>query len=80
MKDYYLEYQKEQKANLEKIGLVNLTEDQMYLVTEPSEAPENFACDGEITPKVAYSRWVNRLSESGLTKEQIKQAIKFNFG
>lgn len=55
-----------------------LTKDQKYIILEPSEAPENFMCDGEISMRQAVIRWKARLKEVGLTPAQIKQAIKLN--
>jgi len=78
-KDYFAEYKKQRAEALAKAGLTNLTEDQEYIISEPNDAPENYMCDGEITQKQAYSRWVNRLKQSGLTPAQVKAAIKFNF-
>lgn len=78
-KDYFEEYRKKQAEALAKAGLINLTEDQMYIITEPSSAPENYHCDGEISSGQAYSRWVNRLKQSGLNPAQVKAAIKLNF-
>jgi hypothetical protein len=49
----------------------NFTRDQKYHITEPMEAPENYHCDGEITPLQAKARWINNLKKSGLTKGQI---------
>jgi hypothetical protein len=78
-KDYFAEYKRQRVEALAKAGLTNLTEDQEYIISEPNDAPENYHCDGEITSKQAYSRWVNRLKQSGLTPAQVKAAIKFNF-
>jgi len=78
--DYFERYRKEKEESLKIAGLINLTEAQMDIISEPNDAPENYHCDGEITPKQAYSRWVNKLRNSGLTPAQVKLAIKFIFG
>lgn len=78
-KDYFEEYRRQRSEALAKLGLTNLTEDQEYIITEPSDAPENYMCDGEISQKQAYSRWVSRLKNAGLSPAQVKAAIKFNF-
>ena len=46
------------------------------LPLEPFEAPENYYCDGEITPAEAEKRWVRNLSNEGLSKSQIEKAKK----
>lgn len=80
-KDWLAEWRKEQKESLKKAGfdVDKLTEDQIYIITEPSEAPENFHCDGEISPNQAYTRWIQRLGQAGLTTVQVKMAVKLNF-
>ena len=80
-KDWLAEWRTAQKESLKKAGfdVEKLTEDQIYIITEPSEAPENFHCDGEVSPKQAYTRWLQRLSQAGLNSAQIKMAVKLNF-
>ena len=53
-----------------------LTDDQKYVIMEPSEAPENYMCDGEITPWQAKRNWIQRLKNSGLSVKNIKLAVK----
>jgi len=55
-----------------------LTKNQVYILLEPSDAPENYACDGEISHAEAKRRWLRRLAEAGLTKDQIKKALVLN--
>lgn len=55
-----------------------LTSTQIELVLQPSEAPENFMCDGEISYPTALRNWKVRLENSGLSKLQISKAIKLN--
>jgi len=79
-KDWFAEYRKEREERLVKFGLTGLTEEQMDIISEPNDAPENYHCDGEISSAQAYSRWVGQLKNSGLTPAQVKSAIKFIFG
>lgn len=58
----------------------NYTEDQKWLMTEPSNGPENFYCDGEINHTTAMARWKTRLRNSGLSEPEIKKCVKMNFG
>jgi hypothetical protein len=78
--DYFAKYRKEREERLVKFGLTDLTEEQMDVISIPNDAPENYHCDGEISPQQAYSRWVGQLKNSGLTPAQVKSAIKFIFG
>lgn len=79
---YEFDYEKYQKEQVEKAGFKpdELSQIQMDLVLQPSEAPENFHCDGEITPKQAFAFWCQRMFNSGLTQAQINKAITYNFG
>jgi len=81
-KDYFAEFQKERNATLVKLGfdVTKMTEDQLYLITEPTDAPENFHCDGEVSPTQAWTMWEIRMKRAGLTPLQIFKAKKFNFG
>ena len=78
--DYFERYRREKEESLKIAGLINLTQEQMDIISEPNDAPENYHCDGEISSKQAYSRWVNNLINSGLTPAQVKSAVKFIFG
>jgi len=69
------------EANLLKQNGFNsdeLTETQRDCILEPMNAPENYYCDGEISPEEAFKYWVSRLQRSGLTTTQIAKAIKLN--
>jgi hypothetical protein len=61
-----------------KVGLdiTKLTENQIDIINQPSEAPENFYCDGEISGSQANSRWLQQLVNSGLNKSDIAKARK----
>ena len=75
------DYQKYQNDLLKNAGfnLNALTEEQKSLILQPLEAPENYMCDGEISGKVAFKIWINKLKELGLNSAIINQAIRFNF-
>ena len=57
----------------------DLSDDQMDVILEPEEAPENYACDCEITESEARDRWRDRLEESGLSTVQVLKAVNYNF-
>lgn len=59
-------------------NLETLTEEQKYLILEPSEAPENFMCDGEISVAEAKRYWLKRLKNSGLPLDLINKARLMN--
>lgn len=72
-------YEQEQRDRLTQMGFrPKLTQEQIYVITEPSEAPENYACDGEISPSQMKTRWLNNLKRAGLTPQEIKLARKLN--
>jgi len=75
-------YSQECRKSLQGSGLDvdKLTDVQAELIMQPSDAPENYHCDGEITSKQAFANWKFRLQRSGLSPIQIKLAIKFIFG
>lgn len=81
-RDYEAEYKKSVNEALTKAGFDSdkLTEDQRYIIMEPNEAPENYHCDGEISPNQAKQRWLHKLRNCGLTPVQVKLAIKYVFG
>jgi hypothetical protein len=76
------DYEKYTDNELTKAGFNTdeLTQEQKNVITEPTEAPENYYCDGEITGKQAYRFWNQRLTRCGLTASQKKLAITYNFG
>lgn len=72
-------YKQEQIADLVKRGFrENLTDDQLYVITEPREAPENYHCDGEISNAQAKRKWLRKLAEAGLTAKEIVLAQQYN--
>lgn len=56
-----------------------LSDDQKDLILQPTEAPENYMCDGEITPHQAFKTWCKRLRASGLNEAQFAKAINLHF-
>lgn len=77
MKDLSMEYTNICKSTLQRLGIDirNLTDDQIELLAEPIEAPENFCHDGEVTNYQAIKIWKNRLLQSGLSQEFINSII-----
>lgn len=75
-------YEQRRKAELERVGFVinTLTPVQIDLIMEPSEGPENFYHDGELSKTQALANWKLRLQRSGLSLSQIQLAVKMNFG
>jgi len=74
------QYGKECQETLKAAGLTGITPEQAELIMQPSDAPENFYCDGEISPRQAVAGWKARLVQSGLNAQQIKKAIKIALG
>lgn len=66
------------KETLERIGIdtTGLTKDQIELLAEPIEAPENFMCDGEVDTFEAQRMWARGLLELHLTTSFINEASK----
>jgi len=52
------------------------TRAQIRLTLQPIEAPEDYACDGEVTADEAKEYWVNGLEKYGLTTGQILLIVK----
>ena len=69
-------YYTERTKTLAQNGLYGLTREQEDAIYEPSEAPENYHCDGEITAAQAKQRWIKNLANVGLNKSQIDRAKK----
>ncbi len=60
--------------------VTKLTDTQKELIMQPSYGPENFHMDGEITPQQALAFWKQKLSQSGLSQQDISRATKMHFG
>lgn len=74
-------YGKECKKRLEsdpKFPL-SVTPQQAMLIEEPNDAPENFYCDGEITPEEALSNWKEKLKYAGFNPMYVKIITKYVF-
>jgi hypothetical protein len=78
---YQKKYGQECKEELEKDPNFKLkvTEEQAVIILEPCHAPENFYCDGEITPRQALINWKRRLNESGLNPYHVSMIKKYIF-
>lgn len=70
-----------EKMEIEDIKALGLNPDaftssQRQLILEPSWAPENYYCDGEITAEEADASYLRRLRASGLSEGQVQLIIK----
>jgi len=67
------EYKDYKDSQIKSIGLdpKKLTQDQIDIILEPIEAPENYMCDGEITQHEAKRRWEGKLKQAGFTPLQV---------
>jgi hypothetical protein len=76
------DYEKYNNDTLSRLGFdpEKLTKNQKDAILEPLEAPENYMCDGEISPAQALSRWKQKLAQNGLTPVQVRQAVKAIIG
>ena len=79
MKEFDYDEYRNTELTKGNFNIAELTEEQKDLILLPSEAPENYACDGEITPQEAFDTWIYRLKRSGLNHKLINQAIQFHF-
>lgn len=72
------DYEKYQKEQIVALGFdpSKLTEDQKYILLEPVEAPENYFCDGEISPAQAKQRWTRKMKEAGFKEIEIMNVKK----
>lgn len=60
------------KKTVKGLGLNpdDYTDEQIELIAEPINAPENFAHDGELTPYQQKENWLNSLKKLGLSPLQ----------
>lgn len=74
------DYTKYQNEQLKAGGFdpATLTEEQKGVILMPSEAPENYMCDGEITRAQALTRWKRMLTNAGLSPADKRKAIAMN--
>lgn len=75
------DYEKYQNDELRKGGFNpdELTQEQKNIILQPSEAPENYYMDGEISSKQAFQYWYERLKKSGLSIYLVERAVDLNF-
>ena len=80
-KEWAVRWIVKRNAELLKAGLdpSELTEGQIHTIVQPSEAPENYHMDGEITPNQAFTYWKQALKRNGLNRAQVRKAIRMNF-
>ena len=68
--EYLEKHQRTALAELE-YDYDKLSPEQRELILQPSDAPENFHCDGEITPNEALANWKRKLKASGFTALEV---------
>ena len=73
------ELSRNQNLTYHGFDVLKLTDEQKNVILEPSEAPENYMMDGEISPKQAFGMWKKMLINTGLTASDVKKAIQMNF-
>lgn len=56
-----------------------LSDEQIDMILQPTEAPENFHQDGEVSLKVAANMWIKNLQRLKIPVDVINQAIRYNF-
>lgn len=79
--DRFESYKQECVNRLVQAGFpATITPDQALEILQPSDAPENYYCDGEISQAQAFSSWKQRLRNAGLTESLIRKAVKYIFG
>lgn len=79
---FHKRYEQIEREMLTKGGFDydKLTVTQRVLILQPSEAPENYMCDGEISGDQAFRYWKKALKKAGLNNDQIDLATELNFG
>ena len=78
LKDYGKECKLTLKAD--KSFPIAVDEEQAILIMKPNNAPEDFYCDGEISPEEAMSDWKTELSNVGFNPTYVKIIAKYVFG
>ena len=58
------------------VDITGLTEEQKYLLVEPSFAPENYAQDGELPVSLRKRYWVAKMQRAGIPDKLINQVKK----
>jgi len=79
---YLKEYGKEcvDRLKADKKFPLAVTPTQAILILKPDDAPEDFHCDGEITPEEAMSDWKEQLANEGFNPMYVKIIVKYVFG
>lgn len=82
LKEHNKKYRQECLDELKAGGFdtAGLTPQQAEKILEPSHAPENFYCDGEVPHSIALLNWRGALKGLGMTPLQIHKAEKYIFG
>lgn len=72
------DYKQYQKESVKKLGFDpdKLTETQIDVLLTPSEAPENYYHDGEVSHTEAKKIWQNKMRQSGFNEAEIKRVTK----
>lgn len=80
--EWLKDYGKECKARLkaDKKFPLAVNEEQAMLILKPSDAPEDFYCDGEISPEEAMRSWKEQLAQAGFNPMYVKIIVKYVFG
>jgi len=70
------DYKQYQKGQIASMGFdpEKLTDVQKNVLLEPIEAPENYSCDGEISPDEAKKRWSRKMKEAGFSEIELMNA------
>ena len=72
----YLNYR---KNTLKEMGLNidNYTDEQIDVILKPLNAPEDYYCDGEISPDQADRIYVKKLANINISREDQIQVLKY---
>ncbi len=87
------DYQKSYEEHMEKYGKeckkrleddpkfhLSVTPEQAIVILQPSDAPENFYCDGEISNAQALANWQEKLKNSGFNPMYVTMLTVYIFG
>ena len=74
------DYENDMNTKLTKAGfdISKLTQPQRNLILQPSEAPENYMQDGELSVADAKINWVENMKKAGISAADIAKAKKIN--
>ena len=70
------DFQKYADEQIKALGFdpKKLTEAQRNILLQPSDAPENYHHDGEVTPQVASKIWQQKMIDAGFTRAEVLKA------